>query len=427
MLSACQMMQTALEHVGLSATTASWFVGDSPLGGRGIVAARDISAGEILFVDRPLIYGPRAGSVTPRGCTVCWRIRAPSFIKCHICALTLCSEKCQNSEIHANDCALISRWANKIPVEEIDDTTVSKALTPIRALTLDERGKRFLSSLKAHESPQHGSEIKDLKQYFEVNEEDEEFMVLTCRVLDTNAFQIPSAYCSEEMSLRGLYPVAGLMNHSCMSNTKHSFDRYFGMIVKATRSIPAGAEVLTCYAGLLWGTPARRRHLYKTKHFLCACARCADPTERGTLLAALKCFSPECQGSILPVEPLKMSTAWRCLDCGMLVPANNICAIQAALGSLMGTLNFENAIELEEFLENRITKFVPRSNQIVVDLQCRLIWLLGETDGLRWHDEIPIVDTLYMLAYIVTLRAALVQYSENNAINTSWSALYFPL
>nr|XP_012550059.2 uncharacterized protein LOC101744718 isoform X3 [Bombyx mori] len=41
---------------------------------------------------------------------------------------------------------------------------------------------------------------------------------------------------------------------------------------------------------------------------------------------------------------------------------------------------------MENFLMKRVTKFVPKVNHIVVDLQCRLIWEFGDVQGYRWHE-----------------------------------------
>ena len=38
-----------------------WVLARSPLGGRGVIATRDIAAVELVFYDVPLLLGPRAG------------------------------------------------------------------------------------------------------------------------------------------------------------------------------------------------------------------------------------------------------------------------------------------------------------------------------------------------------------------------------
>ncbi|XP_013134065.1 PREDICTED: protein msta, isoform B-like [Papilio polytes] len=392
MLSIEQLSQMVHAHLGLNGNaneaqyTAKWIIKESPLGGRGLFATEDLVSGEVLFVDHPLIAGPRSGTLIRRGCTVCCKLNKNKFFKCDKCSLLLCSESCQNSSVHNDDCGIISGWRNKVSIEEVDAALLSRALTAIRALLLNEEQKRFMISLQAHVLPQHGTEIQELQQYFEIPEHDVQLMILTSCVLDANAFQIATSYGKEEMGKRGLYPVSSLLNHNCVPNTRYNYNSDLQMIVKTVKPIKAGCEIFTCYTGLLWGTPARRIHLYKTKHFLCKCERCADPTERGTFLAALKCFSAECPGSLLPIEPLKSSSSWRCFECGLRVPSDNICTLQSALGSLIGSLDFGNIIELENFYLCRVTKYIPKSNQIVVDLQCRLIWELGEIENHRWHE-----------------------------------------
>lgn len=383
------MIQYHLDALTLNEThrySKKWTIFESPIGGRGLVAKEDIKAGEILFHDHPLVSGPRSGTIVLRGCTVCKSIDSDILFKCSRCALLLCSEQCQNSGVHLSDCSIISCWPNKVPIEDVDDTLLSRALTAIRALLLTDDQKHILTKLQAHVLEQHGSEIRDLRQYFDIPAEVEEFLIYVTCVLDANAFQIATPYGQHEMRLRGLYPVASIMNHSCISNTRYSFNTESHMTMKACKPISKGTEIFTCYSAMLWGTPARRLHLEKTKHFLCYCERCADPTERGTLLAALKCFSNVCSGSLLPIEPLKCNSPWRCLDCGMHVPHNYICSIQSALGSLIGCLDFENIFEVEKFFLNRISKYIPKSNQIMVDLQCRLIWKFGEVEGFRWNE-----------------------------------------
>lgn len=123
-------------------------------------------------------------------------------------------------------------------------------------------------------------------------------MRLACYVMDATAFetaQIPKEMISKKPvvsteeerplngltpSLRGLYPIAAMMNHACVPNTRHGYDERQKMTVRATVDIPAGTEITNTYTSLLWGSPARRRHLGITKHFLCSCPRCSDPQVR---------------------------------------------------------------------------------------------------------------------------------------------------
>lgn len=49
----------------------AWCIRESPLGGIGLFATRDINVGEVVFRDAPLVLGPRAVLQTPVYCVVC--------------------------------------------------------------------------------------------------------------------------------------------------------------------------------------------------------------------------------------------------------------------------------------------------------------------------------------------------------------------
>lgn len=112
----------------------------------------------------------------------------------------------------------------------------------------------------------------------ELRKEDEEFMRRICAILDTNSFEIAALVDDSVTSLRGLYPMASLQNHSCTPNTRHSFDNEQKLYAIASTRIKVGEEITMTYTDLFWDTTLRRRHLAGTKHFFCDCKRCADPT-----------------------------------------------------------------------------------------------------------------------------------------------------
>ena len=110
----------------------------------------------------------------------------------------------------------------------------------------------------------------------ELGIEEESLMKTCCLVLNATAFEVES---SEGLSLRGLYPLSGMMNHSCSPNTSFFFtDGGRFMTVTAAKPLLEGDQVFTSYCPLLWPTWARRFHLSATKHFDCDCPRCEDPT-----------------------------------------------------------------------------------------------------------------------------------------------------
>ena len=53
------------------------------------------------------------------------------------------------------------------------------------------------------------------------------------------------------------------------------------MTITAGRDISKGEHFSIMYSHALWGTQARRAHLFETKKFWCFCPRCKDATEFG--------------------------------------------------------------------------------------------------------------------------------------------------
>lgn len=109
-----------------------------------------------------------------------------------------------------------------------------------------------------------------------LDEEDEQIMITTCKIMDANCFETITNRGGGSISLRGLYPVAAFMNHSCVPNTMHNFDETLQMIVKATLPINKGQEITTSYTHLIWPTSLRQHHLLTSKEFVCTCNRCCD-------------------------------------------------------------------------------------------------------------------------------------------------------
>lgn len=103
-------------------------------------------------------------------------------------------------------------------------------------------------------------------------------MLRICRVLDTNAFETAIAIDNGLTSLRGLYPLAAFLNHCCVPNARHYFNKNGEMIIKAAESISKGEEITLTYTDLFWPTSLRRKYLKMTKDFECSCVRCSDPT-----------------------------------------------------------------------------------------------------------------------------------------------------
>ncbi len=81
-------------------------------------------------------------------------------------------------------------------------------------------------------------------------------------------------------------------------------------------TIKTGEPICISYTDPLQTILYRRNFLAKGKYFVCQCRRCADPTELGTFLSAIKC--PACpDGAVLPhsSKQNELKLRWICAAC----------------------------------------------------------------------------------------------------------------
>lgn len=359
---------------------ANWTLGRSSLSGRGLFAAEPIKSGDLILSNSPLVIGPRADCTSKYFCTICYEIRDSCF-RCDKCQLLVCSNECKESKIHNVECSFITeKWKQKPKLENHTDA-LTKNLIHLHFLLLTEEQKSILNIFQRSKTKNSTEELQELLNKYTVPQEHVELIDIVNSVLKINSFRI--GHEENKIQLRGLYPLSALLNHSCVPNTRNIFEKDYTMKIYAAKDIKAGEEILTCYTGLLWSTPARRMQLYKMKGFWCFCKRCGDRSEMGTNLASLKCPNRECSGMLLPETPVDPRTDWNCDNCNTKISANHVGTIQSVLGSLIGTLNLDDEIQLESSVLERLSSFVPYSSHIFVDLRLRLSLKIGFVKGLK--------------------------------------------
>ncbi|KAF5279280.1 hypothetical protein FQR65_LT15439 [Abscondita terminalis] len=348
----------------------------SKIGGRGLFAKTNIKPGEIIFKDHPLIIGPRTGK-SALFCVSCYKPLQNSACSKN-CGLPICSQECEESQIHLKECTFISSRRTKISNKI--NVYLFRCLTPIRGLLLNKEQQKLLQFFKGHEGSHHGFEVDILKNNLHLSAEEVEELKRICLVLDTNTFEVVLGD-EDDTSLKGMYPLSSMLNHSCFPNTTCYFDYNQNMIIKATVFIEKNLEIFHCYTKLCWGTIARQEYLLKTKHFICECDRCRDATEFGTYLNAINCF--KCKGMVVPIRK-ESKTSWICVNCKTTL-ANKIAGVVlSVLGSRLNNLLKANPKEILEFLNNDFLKYAPACNQIAVQLKFRLIWLYGYCHNYSW-------------------------------------------
>ncbi|KAF7997030.1 hypothetical protein HCN44_005307 [Aphidius gifuensis] len=374
----------------------SWCVKYSSLGGRGLHAIRDIKQGELIFTDKPLIIGPRCYNKYLPMCINCYKSDCTLFSCDNGCGLPICSNDCENSIKHINsECKYLNNL--QVTCGSMWSMELLQTVVPIRALSLNDDEKKLLNGMECHDGPGHGREIELLKKNISniINEDDEKYMKKVCRIFDTNAFETVLIIDGKtSISLRGLFPLGALQNHSCTPNTRHYFTNNNVMITKASRDIKAGEELTMTYTDLLWDTSLRRRYLIASKHFECNCKRCCDPLELGSQIGAMRCANIDCYGFIYPDEPLNFETSWSCRECFKKITNRQIKVIRSGIKSIIDPILLESPRKLLNFIETELLTLVPPTNHIMLDMKFQLTEKELELKEKYCYDLLDIMDHL---------------------------------
>lgn len=122
--------------------------------------------------------------------------------------MSICTNPCQNMKKHEVECNLLhklklskSEEKNSLPL-----TTLS-CLTPLRSLLLNDEDQEVVRYLKSHQGSQHGREIGFLTEHMgmQIAEDEKQFLIFVCSVLDANAFEVVTGCEQDQTSLRGEY------------------------------------------------------------------------------------------------------------------------------------------------------------------------------------------------------------------------------
>lgn len=211
-----------------------------------------------------------------------------------------------------------------------------------------------------------------------------------CGIMEVNAVNINLSHGQE---ICAIYPTACLLEHSCMPNCYYNFDfgKQFRITMLAGRDIKQGEHLAIMYTHMLWGTQMRHEHLMTNKYFVCKCQRCADPTELGTFLSALKCIGDNlatCGGVMLPLDPHQDNTEWRCDSCPVRIENEKVTFllsnIEEEVDGLL--LSKETTVEQVEALIEKLKQFVHPNHYHLFALKHSLIQLYGNKNGYQLHE-----------------------------------------
>ena len=170
-------------------------------------------------------------------------------------------------------------------------------------------------------------------------------------IIDSNSYQLISNLSQE--SFNGLFVEASMLNHSCFkANSRPIFSTSdFEMKVVATRDIDMGQEINTNYLEPFHTNLQRRAILLRGKSFSCACLRCSDPTEFGTLASSPKCGTCGFKGDLVTLNSLSLSADFECNKCSAKLTGQQAMEFNNSLSKELAKVNRNNLSNLEKFIK----------------------------------------------------------------------------
>lgn len=380
-----------------------WRVDTLPVVGRVMRTTRPVKAGETLFMEEPIVHGPnQVGSPI---CLSCYASVSLDYF-CDKCGYPMCDQECATHPTHLEECKILSRGERPV-FDKNGETEAYHCILPLRLLLLSRQDpERFSLSdhLMDHEEDRAGSDDWRTTERTVVDNlvvkckagQHEQMTVEEVRralgVLEVNCYEVYSFIkksASHSCGLRGCFPAASLLSHSCVANSRHIWGTeppYTNTCI-ATVDMEAGTEVVTSY---VHPTTALLRRRYKLKagwYFECGCRRCQSQTELGTDHSTLVC--PACgQPRLVPRQPLVLGSLWQCLDCGHEVTEQEVLVTLDKLSTGIKTIIDNNRYDANMWLQmlDMSLKIVHHHHDVVTEISKFLIPILCRGPGVKTDD-----------------------------------------
>ena len=162
-------------------------------------------------------------------------------------------------------------------------------------------------------------------------------------------------------------------------NTKTLINKDHSLEVIAQDHIDAGEEITNQYMKADKPTIIRRPLLRQKWFFDCMCARCSDPTERGSHLSSLLCFASKCGGAVVPSNSLDNQSNWFCMECGAVICLEGVQTVLECAARQINTLTMEtdSAVEHYERILHQLSTVLHPYNYLMINVKQKLAMLYG--------------------------------------------------
>lgn len=285
-----------------------------------MVTSRDVQAGELLLVETPIALGP--GATSHLLCLGCHQsITGVDFPRCPSCWWPLCSSACASSSLHLAECPVLAVDTKRLGQPKGPGSTPRyDIILVLRCLLLrstDPPAWRRLLDMASHaqrrvqEGEQHHvATTHYIKEVLKVDY-DAKDIHHTRDVIITNCFEWMSP---SRVSLRGVYPLLGRLNHSCRPNVTVSSDCDGTMYARAATDLRGGDQLHVTYTSTVQPLWERRAYTRQVHYFACDCIRCEDPSELGLHFSSPRC--EQCRNQFLEATTWLGEVTWECYWCG---------------------------------------------------------------------------------------------------------------
>ena len=235
----------------------------------------------------------------------------------------MCSDQCSADHVDTTECHHLSQAPAPVFSDHESKSESYHPILPLRLLltkSQDQAKGRLAELFMDHREDRMKSQywpycqdiiVPFIKNIFPDYSEDQ--IMRAIGILEVNCYEVKNFIT---FGIRGFYPLASLLSHSCVANCRTIWDTEapWGHKTIAVRDIKAGEEILTSYLRSSMCSLTRRRALKEGWYFDCKCRRCCDRTELGTNMNTLLCG--DCgTGHVLPRDPLDYDTSWSCDNC----------------------------------------------------------------------------------------------------------------
>lgn len=258
--------------------------------GRYCVAAKKFNKGDLILVAEPDAESPFLSALATHCCN-CYKVLPPDYegnaptdpetppehkVYCPGCRyFNYCSEECR-----------VEHWKKEHSKECQYITTIPEMSILLERILTNGCNWRFLRTSANYNPEKISDDYIELFNDFRKNVKnienipDNSTLYLIAETINNNAFAIEDVETGTAGT--GVYILASLFSHSCITNTSRTF-RDKKLFIIAAADIEPGEEITVTYSScFIEDAETRREELRKSYGFKCMCPRCVGEDDKSS-------------------------------------------------------------------------------------------------------------------------------------------------